>query len=262
MYEATMKPPMKEVNESTKAATEDAVLNPRFYTTDFDEMDRLDVSALRKDWDELVDEFRRDPNKDHFKRTSEFENLDWTGWSPELQKAFIEFLVSSVTAEFSGCILYAEIKKRVKNKDIRDLFGFMSRDEGRMPGSSTTRWRISTWRWTSRSSPSQEVHVLQAQVHLLRHVPLGEDRVRALHHDFPPAREAPRVPVPPDLQVVPGVVQRRVPARRGVRGADARQPAVPAGWQQALDPLLPAGRVRHDVRARPCADDVLPRAGL
>jgi len=47
MYEATMKPPMKDVNETTKAATEDAVLNPRFYTTDFAEMDRLDVSQLR-----------------------------------------------------------------------------------------------------------------------------------------------------------------------------------------------------------------------
>jgi magnesium-protoporphyrin IX monomethyl ester (oxidative) cyclase len=134
MYEATMKPPMKDVNETTKAATEDAVLNPRFYTTDFAEMDRLDVSPLRKEWDDIVQEFRDDPNKTHFKRTPEFENLDWTGWDPELQKAFIEFLVSSVTAEFSGCILYAEIKKRVKNKDIRDLFGYMSRDEGRHAG--------------------------------------------------------------------------------------------------------------------------------
>jgi magnesium-protoporphyrin IX monomethyl ester (oxidative) cyclase len=134
MYDATMTPPVTDVNESTRAATEDAVLNPRFYTTDFAEMDRLDISPLQTQWDELVAEFRSDPNKLHFKRTPEFSDFDWTGWDPELRKAFVEFLVSSVTAEFSGCILYAEIKKRVKNQHIRDLFGFMSRDEGRHAG--------------------------------------------------------------------------------------------------------------------------------
>ncbi len=134
MYDATMTPPVTDVNESTRAATEDAVLNPRFYTTDFAEMDRLDVSRLQDQWDALVAEFRSDPNKNHFKRTPEFSDFDWTGWDPELRKAFVEFLVSSVTAEFSGCILYAEIKKRVKSQHIRDLFGFMSRDEGRHAG--------------------------------------------------------------------------------------------------------------------------------
>ncbi len=122
------------VNEATKAAQEDAPLNPRFYTTDFAEMDRLDISALRAQWDELVAEFRRDPNKDHFKRTTEFDDLGLETWDPKLRRAFIEFLISSVTAEFSGCILYAEVKKRVKNRDVRELFGFMSRDEGRHAG--------------------------------------------------------------------------------------------------------------------------------
>ena len=134
MYDATMTPPVIDVNESTKAATEDAVLNPRFYTTDFAEMDRLDVSRLQDQWDALVAEFKSDPNRHHFKRTPEFADFDWTGWEPELRKAFVEFLVSSVTAEFSGCILYAEIRKRVKSQHIRDLFGFMSRDEGRHAG--------------------------------------------------------------------------------------------------------------------------------
>ena len=130
MYTTETAPP---VNESTRVAQEDAALNPRFYTTDFAEIDRLDISAMRAQWDELIAEFKRDPNKDHFKRNEEFD-MDFSTWDPTLRRAFIDFLVSSVTAEFSGCILYAEIKKRVKNPDMRDLFGVMSRDEGRHAG--------------------------------------------------------------------------------------------------------------------------------
>ena len=119
--------------ESTKIAQENTMLSPRFYTTDFVELDKTDVSSVRAQWDELIAELKSDPNKRHFTRNEEFD-ADFSNLPEELGKEFRDFLISSITAEFSGCVLYAEMRKRAKNPDMRDLFGLMSRDEARHAG--------------------------------------------------------------------------------------------------------------------------------
>ncbi|MEM8749457.1 MAG: magnesium-protoporphyrin IX monomethyl ester (oxidative) cyclase [Pseudomonadota bacterium] len=125
---------LSDQNETTKAAQQNTLLSPRFYTTDFDELDRMDVSLVREEWDALITSMRNDPNKGHFKRNEEWDDIKLEDVPEELRTELVDFFVSSLTAEFSGCVLYKEMKRRGTNKDIKELFSFMSRDEARHAG--------------------------------------------------------------------------------------------------------------------------------
>ncbi|KNZ32867.1 MAG: magnesium-protoporphyrin IX monomethyl ester cyclase [Methylibium sp. NZG] len=120
-------------NEATQTALQDTVLTPRFYKTDYDAIDKLDIESIRPQWDALMAEFRADANTDHFQRPPELMG-NQSDLPPALYQEFKDFMISSVTSEFSGCVLYAEIKKRVNNPDMKELFGYMARDESRHAG--------------------------------------------------------------------------------------------------------------------------------
>ncbi|MGJ3238539.1 MAG: magnesium-protoporphyrin IX monomethyl ester (oxidative) cyclase [Anaerolineae bacterium] len=123
---------MPELSGSSRhGKTKEAILDPRFYTTDFDEVNSLDYSALQEEIEWLRDEFAHDYNKTHFKRTDEFSD-DFSDMPA--RDMFIEFLERSCTAEFSGCLLYAEMVRNLDDPTLKKTFQYMSRDEGRHAG--------------------------------------------------------------------------------------------------------------------------------
>lgn len=122
----------KEINES--------LLTPRFYTTDFEEMEMLFNKDINKklnqeEFDSLLQEFKTDYNQTHFVRNSEFKAAAEQLQGP-LRQIFVEFLERSCTAEFSGFLLYKELGRRLKktNPVVAEIFTLMSRDEARHAG--------------------------------------------------------------------------------------------------------------------------------
>lgn len=129
--------PIESASDANAKAVESSMLNPRFYTTDFNAMDRIDVSSVRHEWDQMMKEYEGDNNHDHFQRDAQFADEVATlmpKLSPEMRQEFLDFLVSSLTSEFSGCILYNEIRKNITNPDIKQLMTYMARDESRHAG--------------------------------------------------------------------------------------------------------------------------------
>uniref|UniRef100_A0A1Z1MAT8 Magnesium-protoporphyrin IX monomethyl ester [oxidative] cyclase n=1 Tax=Leptosiphonia brodiei TaxID=2608611 RepID=A0A1Z1MAT8_9FLOR len=114
---------------------QETLLTPRFYTTDFTEMSKLDISLNTEEFEALLKEFRADYNKQHFIRDEEF-NKSWNMLDNKTKILFIEFLERSCTAEFSGFLLYKELSRRLNksNPILAECFLLMSRDEARHAG--------------------------------------------------------------------------------------------------------------------------------
>jgi magnesium-protoporphyrin IX monomethyl ester (oxidative) cyclase len=87
------KPPtaIASPEDAAAKAKESTLLSPRFYTTDFSAMDRIDVEPIRAEWDAMMAEYEGDNNHDHFQRTPEFAQEvaeRFSQVSPELHRSF------------------------------------------------------------------------------------------------------------------------------------------------------------------------------
>eukprot|EP00775_Hariotina_reticulata_P003879 gene3879-4134_t len=130
----------KKMRDGVKVAADETILTPRFYTTDFDEMEQLFSQQINPhlDMDELESmctEFKNDYNQRHFVRNETFKAAA-DQISGDTRKIFVEFLERSCTAEFSGFLLYKELGRRLKttNPVVAEIFTLMSRDEARHAG--------------------------------------------------------------------------------------------------------------------------------
>ncbi|KAJ7571078.1 hypothetical protein O6H91_01G147800 [Diphasiastrum complanatum] len=130
----------EKAGKAPKEVPKESLLTPRFYTTDFEEMEKLFNKDINKNLNEaefeaLLAEFRADYNQTHFVRNAEFKAAAEKLQGP-LRQIFVEFLERSCTAEFSGFLLYKELGRRLKktNPAVAEIFTLMSRDEARHAG--------------------------------------------------------------------------------------------------------------------------------
>ena len=104
----------EEANRKAEAST---LLSPRFYTTDYAAMDKLDVTPVRAEWDAMMAEYERDNNHDHFQRSADFAD-EIRELPPELRKEFVDFLISQLVE--SGKSAGELLEDYTKNFPIRD----------------------------------------------------------------------------------------------------------------------------------------------
>ena len=135
MVDSLKKPQLAETPSGVKTPAKETILTPRFYTTDFEEVAKMDISLNEEELQAILEEFRVDYNRHHFVRDEQF-NRSWDNIDGKTRELFIEFLERSCTAEFSGFLLYKELGRRLKGKNpvLAEIFTLMSRDEARHAG--------------------------------------------------------------------------------------------------------------------------------
>jgi magnesium-protoporphyrin IX monomethyl ester (oxidative) cyclase len=123
------------IQEGIKTPVKETLLTPRFYTTDYDAVAKMDISSQEAELEAVVQELRIDYNRNHFKRDQEFEK-SWEHIDGTTRSAFVDFLERSCTSEFSGFLLFKELSRQLGDRSplLAEAFKLMARDEARHAG--------------------------------------------------------------------------------------------------------------------------------
>ncbi|MBD2176023.1 magnesium-protoporphyrin IX monomethyl ester (oxidative) cyclase [Pseudanabaena sp. FACHB-1998] len=135
MVSIQSRPEPELLRDGIKVPVKETLLTPRFYTTDYDKVAKMDTSLQQAELEAVVEELRTDYNRNHFKRDKEFEQ-SWEHIDQETRAAFIDFLERSCTSEFSGFLLFKELSRQLKDRNplLSEAFNLMARDEARHAG--------------------------------------------------------------------------------------------------------------------------------
>jgi magnesium-protoporphyrin IX monomethyl ester (oxidative) cyclase len=103
------------------------ILAPRLYRTDIGILNSLSIDEVRDEFEEMRADFTADWNRAHFRWEDAALNLDYD----PLWSEFYEFLNRSAIGEFSGCLLYSDVHKRLDDPTLSAIYKCMARDEAR-----------------------------------------------------------------------------------------------------------------------------------
>ncbi|KAK4392568.1 Magnesium-protoporphyrin IX monomethyl ester [oxidative] cyclase, chloroplastic [Sesamum angolense] len=153
---STAAPPPASANKpkkSQKQEIKETLLTPRFYTTDFDEMEELFNTQINKnlnmdEFEALLQEFKTDFNQTHFVRNKEFKEaadkingplrqILWSSWRGlALLSSLVFFSIRSLEGgSRENLILFVGFECLMKtNPVVAEIFSLMSRDEARHAG--------------------------------------------------------------------------------------------------------------------------------
>ncbi len=112
---------------TTAAVPKQQLLAPRLYRTDIAALNALSIDWCREEFEELRRDFEADYNRAHFRWGSDVNAVDYA----PLWNEFYEFLHRSSFGEFSGCLLYSDVQKKLDDPTLRAIYRCMGRDEGR-----------------------------------------------------------------------------------------------------------------------------------